>query len=518
MKTVAVIGLGPAGLATVKELRAIGFEVKGYDRSARVGGRWAQDPRFDTGVWKELCMNDTRRFLAYSDFEWNKEKLATRNGDIGEDYAGKYAHHTETTVYLEAYAEHFGLGPSFHLNTTVTAIERLEDNSWSVTSTTKDKANHQETFDALVVCSGLYSLPRNPIKDTVLKHYTGTVLHSAEFKSAKDFDGKRVLVVGSSISGAEIASVLAREGDCHKVVNSVRLVRYHVSKVSTAKGMPVDEIMFQRLPIWLNRYLPDSITSKGMKSTVLAAYPKQLTSEMTGGMQPPDPDIRKAGLTLAVDYVETVEAGKLVVKPGLSKAEGKKITFEDGSSEEFDAVVCATGYDCDLSFLPPHVQDKVCYEIPGYGAKEVALYNFTLVPDIENLAFAGILNLVGAAFVASEMQARYIAAVWGGKVPRASSEQMETGVAAYKAFREACPNNRATLSTQVTEDLGDELGLTPSTLDAIWNAKTQLVGALLPCFYRTNSTVEGPEAARQAKELLEYYLANPDPVSTSSSA
>jgi hypothetical protein len=55
-------------------------------------------------------------------------------------------------------------------------------------------------------------------------------------------------------------------------------------------------------------------------------------------------------------------------------------------------------------------------------------------------------------------------------------------------------------------------------LGAIWNAKTQLVGALLPCFYRTKSTVEGPEAAREAKELLEYYLANPDTVSTSSSA
>jgi cation diffusion facilitator CzcD-associated flavoprotein CzcO len=68
MKTVGVIGMGPAGLATVKELKEAGFEVKGLDRSCRVGGRWAIDGELPMGVWKELCLNATRRGMEFSDY------------------------------------------------------------------------------------------------------------------------------------------------------------------------------------------------------------------------------------------------------------------------------------------------------------------------------------------------------------------------------------------------------------------------------------------------------------------
>lgn len=60
MDTVCVIGLGPSGLATVKELKEAGMEVQGFDRFSHVGGRWALDSSKDDGVWKELCLNATR--------------------------------------------------------------------------------------------------------------------------------------------------------------------------------------------------------------------------------------------------------------------------------------------------------------------------------------------------------------------------------------------------------------------------------------------------------------------------
>ena len=52
--TVCVIGLGPAGLPAMKELKEAGFKVVGYDTLNNVGGRWAQDESYDSGVWKEL--------------------------------------------------------------------------------------------------------------------------------------------------------------------------------------------------------------------------------------------------------------------------------------------------------------------------------------------------------------------------------------------------------------------------------------------------------------------------------
>jgi heterodisulfide reductase subunit A-like polyferredoxin len=41
MKTFAVVGAGPAGLAAMKELKEAGFEVTAFDRSVSIGGRWS---------------------------------------------------------------------------------------------------------------------------------------------------------------------------------------------------------------------------------------------------------------------------------------------------------------------------------------------------------------------------------------------------------------------------------------------------------------------------------------------
>ena len=38
MRTFAVVGAGPAGLAAMKELKEAGFEVTAFDRSASIGG------------------------------------------------------------------------------------------------------------------------------------------------------------------------------------------------------------------------------------------------------------------------------------------------------------------------------------------------------------------------------------------------------------------------------------------------------------------------------------------------
>ncbi len=66
MKTVCVIGLGPAGLTSVKELRAHGLDVTAYDPSSKIGGRWSLDwSTFKHGVWKEMCLNDPRTFIEF---------------------------------------------------------------------------------------------------------------------------------------------------------------------------------------------------------------------------------------------------------------------------------------------------------------------------------------------------------------------------------------------------------------------------------------------------------------------
>ena len=499
MKTVGVIGLGPAGLSVVKELKEAGLEPTGFDRSCRVGGRWSLDG--DAGIWKELCMNGTRRTMEFSDFTWHDECFE----GYENAYGGVFPHNVEVCAYMDAYAKNFDLYPNIQLKTQVNSITQEENGSWTVI-TQKDGKAATHTFDALVVCSGMHAKPFHPLQDT-FKDFDGEVLHSQQFRSLSDYKGTSVLVIGSSITGGEISAGLANEGDCAKIVNSVRHAPYHMDKFSKTTKQPIDHVLFIRLPAWLGRFLPDSIATKGLKSTILEHCPQQITEEIAG--MKPNEDIRYAGGSVSVNYMDNLMKNKIQVKPAVVSAKGRCVTFEDGSTEEFDTVICATGYETDLSFLPQHVQDKVLYKSPFGGTTQVALYKHTLVPGIDNIAFAGIVNNIGPQFAMAEMQARYLAAIFSGRLSRPNDEQLLAGVRAFKKFREASPFNALDSMPMVCEDIGGELGVTPSYLEGLLNAKDLLLSPLYPCYYRTNPKVEGVEKAGKFQKVFGHYIATP---------
>ena len=54
-----------------------------------------------------------------------------------------------------------------------------------------------------------------------MNEFTGRVMHSHDFRGAEEFKGQRVLVVGSSYSGEDIATQLLKFGAA-KVVISCR--------------------------------------------------------------------------------------------------------------------------------------------------------------------------------------------------------------------------------------------------------------------------------------------------------
>lgn len=109
----------------------------------------------------------------------------------------------------------------------------------------------------------------------------------------------------------------------------------------------------------------------------------------------------------------------------------------------------------------------------------------------------------------AEMQARYIAATFSGKVPRPSDDALQAGVDQIEAFRAACPFNQYDSAAAVCESIGDELGLTPSVWKAIRNPTKLLFSPIYPCYYRTNPAVEGNEKAERFSKLFDEYIANP---------
>lgn len=182
-----VIGAGPHGLAAAALLNRSGEPAVILERSDRVGASWAQ--RYD-----HLRLHTTPGTSSLPGLSLPRQ-------------AGPWVSRDDYVRYLESYVAHHRL--DVRVTTPVQRIERAEPGpgaQWLVHT-----PDGPVTADAVVVATGRChtpNLPDWPGRST----FTGTLLHSAHYRSPAPYRGQDVLVVGAGNSGTEIASVLAGAG------------------------------------------------------------------------------------------------------------------------------------------------------------------------------------------------------------------------------------------------------------------------------------------------------------------
>jgi cation diffusion facilitator CzcD-associated flavoprotein CzcO len=89
----------------------------------------------------------------------------------------------------------------------------------------KQQAQQQEwLFDAVAVCVGIFSEPNLP-QVPGMRSWPGLQLHSHNYRSAEDFKGQTVMVVGASFSGGQCNSRYICTPHVHRLCNE-RVVRH----------------------------------------------------------------------------------------------------------------------------------------------------------------------------------------------------------------------------------------------------------------------------------------------------
>lgn len=185
---VAILGAGPSGLVAAKEAIHKGFSVTIFEKSQDIGGVWNSE----TGaVWQSMRTNISKFTCAFSDFPWPKESAT-------------FPKASEMLEYLRNYTKTHGITQYIHFNSTVKNVDKdtSQHNKWIVKSEEDGKIT-SESFDAVVVATGIFNTPVIP---EIPGSYHGVISHSKDYKSPQGFVGKKVLVVGNSFSGTEIAA------------------------------------------------------------------------------------------------------------------------------------------------------------------------------------------------------------------------------------------------------------------------------------------------------------------------
>jgi len=370
-KRIAVIGAGACGICAAKYLLEVGFDVTVYEIGSQIGGLWCYQ-------------NDNGRSSAYRTLHINTSRGVTRFSDLDFDAATQaFPDHVDMHRYLIRYAEHFGVRPHIRFGSRVTQIRPAFDKAreppkWEVELADGAVA----AFDAVIVATGHLT---KPLHAQELQQFGGEYLHAHDYKAPEPNIGKRICVVGIGNSACDIASdVCVTSPRCALVARSGVLI---LPKLLFGRAFTDITAQIQRpwIPRGLRRRITRFLTwlAHGDITRLGFKRPTELTH-----------------VTSNATVVTDIAYRRIAVKQGISAVEGKTIRFVDGTAEEFDVLIAATGYEIDLDFVPPQVLQV--------ADNQLELYMRIVPPEWPGLYLMGFFNTDTALNMVFEHQARWV--------------------------------------------------------------------------------------------------------------
>ena len=291
---VVVIGAGQAGLTMGYYLAGQGRQFVILERSDSVASAWRER-------WESLTLFTPRRYsgLPGLPFSGDPDGYPTRDDVID---------------YLERYAETFELPIEFNSN-----VRRLSSKDGRFVL---DVDGRTISADQVVVATGPFQAPYAPKLAEDLDPEVWQA-HSTGYRRPGDVPEGTVLVVGGGNTGFQIAKELTAT---HKVVLSVG-----------SRQTPLPQRFAGRDLFWwltktrLIHKTVDSRLGQRLKGrdTLIGSSPRELTRRY--GVEP---------------------------KPRAIGASGRVVRFEDGSEVDVGAVIWATGYRPDYSWIDLPIFDS----------------------------------------------------------------------------------------------------------------------------------------------------------------
>ena len=207
----AVIGAGPSGLAVLRAFQSAkesGYEIpeiKCFEKQNNWGGLWNYTWRTGLDQYGEAVHGSMYRYL------WSngpKEGLEFADYSFEEHFGKQIASYPPRSVlfdYIEGRVSKTEVRDWIEFSTSVKNVEQAESGFAVTTSDLTSSTTNVDYFDHVVVCSGHFSTPNMPSFGGFDK-FPGRILHAHDFRDAVEFQGKDVLIIGTSYSAEDIGS------------------------------------------------------------------------------------------------------------------------------------------------------------------------------------------------------------------------------------------------------------------------------------------------------------------------
>ena len=212
-KRVAVIGAGPSGLAQLRAFQSAKAkgadipEIVCFEKQDNWGGLWNYTWRTGLDEYGEPVHGSMYRYL------WSngpKEGLEFADYSFEEHFGKQIASYPPRAVlfdYIEGRVKKAGVRDWIRFRTPVRSVVH-DPATGQFTVTAHDLINdrtYSEVFDHVVVASGHFSTPNVP-EFPGFDTFNGRILHAHDFRDAREFAGKDIVIVGTSYSAEDIGS------------------------------------------------------------------------------------------------------------------------------------------------------------------------------------------------------------------------------------------------------------------------------------------------------------------------
>lgn len=425
--SVGIIGCGPSGLVTLKELIDEGHQGTVFEKTPYVGGI------FKT-VYQQGLMVSSNLITMFSDF-------VGREGDRILEKP-RMMTFIEYSQYLDDYADHFNLRPHIQFETSVQSVWRDTSTSkWNIRIFKHDgKEQKVLQFDRIAVCSGTHQYRAMP---SFIGHeqFQGKIKHLQDIKRFEDFTGKRVCVVGSGEAASDMTLASAKHGKQSFISirkdHGVIVPRYvgdRPSDLETCRALHSNPhafgiyqsyfiIFYYLFQLFIARLLEhdkqalEEIEIERQTLLMNLAQIRTSNGRSTYGT-------KNAGL------VEAMVKYNCQRKPGIRELKAPAtIVFNDGTEEEYiDEIVCCTGFENHFSFLETedNDNDEVIKQVAKDARISHDLYKHCVhvLTGVELFFIGFVRPCFGAIPPLAEMQARWYAQLCSGNVKLPSRETM----------------------------------------------------------------------------------------------
>ncbi len=398
---VVIIGAGMTGILMTIKLREAGItDIRILEKASKLGGTWREN------TYPGVACDIPSHMYTYS-FEPNP------------DWSKQFADGAQIQQYFERVARKYGVSNSVQFNEAAVSSV-YKHGKWTVVTS---KHNTYEA-DFVVNCTGILhhpSLPDIPGIDS----FEGAMFHTARWDHDVELRGKRVGIIGTGSTAAqiipEVARVAAKLTVFQRTPQWLLPLPNRTLSERTRKRLRANPNRLRRRVArheWmLQNLLTKAVTGHKLQNAAFSAICKLylrfgIKDPLLRAKLTPDYKVGCKRIIISTTLYPALQRSNVeLVDSGIAAITPSGIRGQDGVEHDLDVIVLATGFNPTAYMRPMDMRGKNGLSIDAAWQHKVQTYRSLFMPGFpNNFLMLGPNTPIGnySVIAMSEVQSDYI--------------------------------------------------------------------------------------------------------------